>query len=42
MYYGKEIPRLPGALHFHATYIKPDWAKQKQAVARIGKHVFYK
>ena len=42
VYYGKEVPRLPGALHFHATYIKPDWAKQKQAVARIGKHVFYK
>jgi N-acetylmuramoyl-L-alanine amidase len=42
VYYGKEIPRLQGALHFHATYIRPDWAKSKQRVARIGRHVFYK
>ena len=42
VYYGKEIPKLQGALHFHATYIKPDWAKSKQRVARIGRHVFYK
>jgi spore germination cell wall hydrolase CwlJ-like protein len=42
VYYGKEIPKLQGALHFHATYIKPDWAKSRQRVARIGKHVFYR
>ena len=42
VYYGKSIPTLQGALHFHATYIKPDWAKSKQRVARIGRHVFYK
>jgi spore germination cell wall hydrolase CwlJ-like protein len=42
VYYGKEAPRLQGALHFHATYIKPDWAKKKKRVARIGNHVFYR
>jgi spore germination cell wall hydrolase CwlJ-like protein len=42
VYYGKTVPRLQGALHFHATYIKPDWAKSRQRVARIGRHVFYK
>lgn len=42
VYYGKAIPQLQGALFFHATYIKPDWAKSKQRVARIGRHVFYK
>jgi spore germination cell wall hydrolase CwlJ-like protein len=42
VYYGKEVPRLQGAMHFHATYIKPSWAKSKQRVARIGNHVFYK
>jgi spore germination cell wall hydrolase CwlJ-like protein len=42
VYYGKAVPKLQGALHFHATYIKPDWAKSKQRVARIGRHVFYK
>jgi spore germination cell wall hydrolase CwlJ-like protein len=42
VYYQKHIPTLHGALFFHATYIKPDWAKQKRRVARIGRHVFYR
>ena len=42
VYYGKTSPTLQGALHFHATYIKPDWAKSKRQVARIGRHVFYR
>ena len=29
------------ALYFHATGIRPVWAKQKDAVARIGGHWFY-
>jgi len=29
-------------MFFHATYIKPDWARGKQPLARIGGHVFYK
>jgi len=32
---------VEGALHFHATYIKPDWAAQRKQLARIGRHVFY-
>lgn len=42
VYYQKQPPALHGALFFHASYIKPDWAKHKRPVARIGKHVFYK
>jgi len=42
VYYQRYTPQLKGATHFHATYIKPDWAKQKQRVARIGRHIFYK
>ena len=42
VYYGREAPVLEGALFFHATHIKPDWAKRKQPLARIGGHVFYK
>lgn len=42
VYYGKTSPTLQGALHFHAAYIKPDWAKSKRRVARIGKHIFYR
>jgi spore germination cell wall hydrolase CwlJ-like protein len=29
-------------LHFHATYIRPEWSKEKTRVARIGRHVFYR
>ena len=42
VYYGREPPVLQGAMFFHATYIKPDWAKTKKPLARIGGHVFYK
>ncbi|MFN0314406.1 MAG: cell wall hydrolase [Burkholderiales bacterium] len=41
MYYGKVPPMLKGALHYHAVYIKPSWAKGKRTIARIGKHIFY-
>jgi spore germination cell wall hydrolase CwlJ-like protein len=42
VYYGREPPVLNGAMFFHAVYIKPDWAKSKKPLARIGGHVFYK
>jgi len=30
-----------GALFYHATYIKPSWARKKKVKARIGNHIFY-
>lgn len=42
VYYGREAPVLAGAMFFHATYVKPDWAKSKRPLARIGGHVFYR
>jgi spore germination cell wall hydrolase CwlJ-like protein len=42
VYYNRYTPQLQGALYFHATYIRPDWAKEKRRVARIGRHVFYR
>jgi N-acetylmuramoyl-L-alanine amidase len=42
VYYEREAPVLEGAMFFHATYIKPDWARSKRPLARIGGHVFYK
>lgn len=42
VYYGREAPVLENAMYFHATYIKPDWARGKRPLARIGGHVFYK
>ncbi len=29
------------ALYFHATFVKPTWARQKNKVERIGGHIFY-
>ena len=42
VYYERHTPALQGALFFHATYVKPEWAKDKQPVARIGRHIFYR
>ena len=42
VYYQRQAPALPGVMHFHATYVQPDWSKEKQRVARIGRHVFYR
>jgi|KBSMisStandDraft_5_1062788.scaffolds.fasta_scaffold55979_1 N-acetylmuramoyl-L-alanine amidase len=42
VYYGRHTPVLNGALFFHATYVKPDWAAERRRVARIGSHIFYR
>ena len=31
-----------GADHYHADYVKPQWARELQLVGRIGVHVFYR
>ena len=30
-----------GATHYHATYVRPAWAKTKTRTTRIDKHIFY-
>ena len=42
VYYQKRAPTLHGVTHYHATYVRPDWSKERQRVARIGRHVFYR
>lgn len=42
VYYQRRSPTLPGVLHFHATYVRPDWSNERERVARIGRHVFYR
>jgi spore germination cell wall hydrolase CwlJ-like protein len=42
VYRGREVPILEGAMFFHASYIRPDWARTKKPLARIGGHVFYR
>ena len=31
-----------GATHYHATYVKPSWARTKTRTTRIEKHIFYR
>ncbi len=33
--------KLEGVMYYHADYVSPYWASNKQEVATIGKHVFY-
>lgn len=35
-------PLVPDALFYHATDIRPGWAKSRRPVATIGNHIFYK
>lgn len=30
------------ATHYHATYVKPHWARHFNRIVRIGRHIFYK
>ena len=31
-----------GATHYHATYVKPSWAKRLDKTVEYGSHIFYK
>ena len=31
-----------GATHYHASYVRPAWAKTKTKTSRIDKHIFYR
>jgi len=36
-------PRVvPNALYYHATSVRPDWARSRRRVATIGNHIFYR
>jgi hypothetical protein len=38
---GMRVSKLKNATHFHATYVKPGWAKKDARLKQIGGHVFY-
>ena len=43
VYYNKiQIDVTEGATHYHATYVKPAWAKTKKRTTQIEKHIFYR
>ena len=31
-----------GATHYHATYVRPAWARTKTRTTRIDRHIFYR
>ena len=31
-----------GATHYHATYVRPEWAKTRTRTTRIDRHIFYR
>jgi len=33
---------VPAALFYHATNVRPEWARNRRLVATIGNHVFYR
>ena len=40
-----EVPSLPevgAATHYHATYVRPRWARSMRKMQKIGHHIFYK
>jgi spore germination cell wall hydrolase CwlJ-like protein len=36
------LPEVGSSTHYHATYVKPRWARAMEKVGRIGLHVFYR
>ena len=42
VYFRRRPPLVEGALHYHASYIKPSWAKGEIPIIRIGSHIFYR
>ena len=42
VYYGRRLNELQGATHYHATYVRPEWSSERERIARIGRHVFYR
>ena len=43
VYYNKiQLDVTEGATHYHATYVRPAWARTKKRTTRIEKHIFYR
>jgi len=42
VYHGRQPLELEGVLFYHATHIKPSWARTMTPVKKIGHHIFYK
>ena len=38
----KKYGIIGNAMYFHANYVNPSWANEKQLIAQIGAHIFYR
>jgi spore germination cell wall hydrolase CwlJ-like protein len=36
------LPDIGASTHYHAVYVRPDWARTMHKTERIGGHIFYK
>ena len=36
------LPKVGSSTHYHATYVKPKWARRMTKVGKIGLHIFYR
>jgi spore germination cell wall hydrolase CwlJ-like protein len=36
------LPEVGSSTHYHAVYVRPNWARTMKKVGRIGLHVFYR
>nr|WP_246753847.1 cell wall hydrolase [Jiella flava] len=36
------IAEVGSATHYHATYVRPRWARAMEEVDKIGRHIFYR
>jgi len=36
------LPDVGAATHYHASYVRPRWARSMKKVDKIGRHIFYK
>ena len=40
---GREwLPEIGSSSHYHATYVRPRWARKMKRMTRIGKHIFFR
>ena len=42
VYNGNLDDFVEGATHYHATYVRPEWAASKTRIVQIGQHIFYR
>ena len=36
------IPEVGSSTHYHATYVRPRWARTMEKMMKIGQHIFYR